>query len=141
MQAPPSSEGRCIPRFQLYRISMQTERFLVWRLIRCDALGRSATLQDARVENVSRSFHAHREPQQSTRFGPPRNKSFSRFKEGPFLMRLPSVMVGECAPNAATSLRLTTMGSRRTMVGKLQIDDGMAVVSGEVVATIGMISQ
>jgi hypothetical protein len=56
-------------------------------------------------------------------------------------MRLPSVMVGECTPTPATSLRLTSMGSRRTMVGKLQIDDGMAVVSGEVVATLGMISQ
>jgi hypothetical protein len=34
--------------------------------------------QHAGVENVSRSFHAHREPQQFTRFGSPRNNFYSR---------------------------------------------------------------
>jgi hypothetical protein len=63
-----SSEGRCIPRFQVYRMSAQTDRLLVWRSIRCDALGLDVR-SDAGVENVSTSFHAPREPQQSTRFG------------------------------------------------------------------------
>ena len=31
------SEGRCIPRLQIYRMSAQTDRLLVWRSIRCDA--------------------------------------------------------------------------------------------------------
>ena len=38
----PSSEGRCIPRFQVYRMSAQTDCLLVWRLIRCDAPGLKA---------------------------------------------------------------------------------------------------
>jgi hypothetical protein len=42
--APPMTEGRCIPRVQLYRMSAQTHRLLVWRSIRCDALGRQASL-------------------------------------------------------------------------------------------------
>jgi hypothetical protein len=67
--------------------------------------------QHAGVESVSRSFHAHREPQQSTRFGPPRNSSFSRSKDGTILMRLPSARGGACAPAAATSLKLTRVGS------------------------------
>jgi hypothetical protein len=67
--------------------------------------------QYARVENVSRWFRAHREPQQSTRFGPIRNTSFSRSKDGTFLMRLPSELGGTCALLAATSLRLTRMGA------------------------------
>jgi hypothetical protein len=41
-QARPSSEGRCIPRFQVYRLSAQTNHLLVWRSIRCDAPGRNA---------------------------------------------------------------------------------------------------
>jgi hypothetical protein len=35
--APPRTEGRCIPRLQIYRMSAQTDRLLVWRSIRCDA--------------------------------------------------------------------------------------------------------
>jgi hypothetical protein len=73
--------------------------------------------QHAGVENVSRSFHAHREPQQSTRFAPPRNNSFSSSKDGTFLMRLPSERSGACAPPAATPLRLTRMGGCRTRPG------------------------
>ena len=67
--------------------------------------------QHVRIENVSRSFHAHREPQQSTRFGPPRNNSFSRSKDGTILTRLPA-RGGACAPPAATLLRLTPMCCR-----------------------------
>ena len=63
--------------------------------------------QHAGVENVSRSFHAHREPQQSTRFGPSRDSSFSWSKDGTFLMRLLSDMGGACAPAAATSLSVS----------------------------------
>jgi hypothetical protein len=70
--------------------------------------------QHAGVENVSRSFHAHREPQQSTRFGPTRNDSFSRSKDGTILMRLPSARGGVCTPPAATPPRLTPVGSCRT---------------------------
>src|ERR1700746_370021 len=53
--------------------------------------------QYARVENVPRSFHTYREPQQSTRFGQPRNNSFSRCKDRIFLMRLPSEPGCVCA--------------------------------------------
>ena len=67
--------------------------------------------QHAGVENVSRSFRVHREPQQSTRFGPHRNNSFSRSKDGTFLMRLPSEPGCACAPLAATPLRSTRMGA------------------------------
>jgi hypothetical protein len=63
-----------------------------------------------RVENASRSFHAPREPQQSTGLGPPHGKSFCRAKDGTCLMRLPSELGGACAPTAATSLKLTRMG-------------------------------
>ena len=45
-------------------------------------------------KNVSRPFHPYREPRQSTRFGPPHNNSFSRSKDGIYLMRLPSGMRG-----------------------------------------------
>ena len=69
--------------------------------------------QHAGVENVSSPFHAQREPQQSTRFGPSRNSSFSRSKDGILLMRLPG-RGGAYAPPAATSLRLTRMGSFET---------------------------
>jgi hypothetical protein len=74
-------------------MSAQTDRLLVRRSIRCDARNPTHAQHDE-VENVSRSFHAHREPQQSTRFGLPSNNSYSRFKDGTFLMRLPSVMGG-----------------------------------------------
>jgi hypothetical protein len=85
-------------------MSAQTTRLLVWGLIRCDPppqslrrdrRPRGANARSTRwVENVSGSFHAHREPQQSTRFGPARNKSFSCLKDGTFLMRLPCY--GDC---------------------------------------------
>jgi len=70
--------------------------------------------QHTGVENVFRFFHAQREPQQSTRFAPPRNNSFSSSKDGTFLIRLPSERGGVCAPPAATPLRLTRMGGCRT---------------------------
>jgi hypothetical protein len=54
---------------------------------------------NAGVETVFRSFHAHREPQQSTRLGRPRNKCFSRSKDGTFLMRLLSVRGGAMRAN------------------------------------------
>ena len=41
-------------------------------------------VQHGRVENVSKPFHARREPQQFTRFGPPRNKSFLAKRTEPF---------------------------------------------------------
>ena len=33
------SEGRWIPRLQIYRVSAQTDRLLIWSWIRCDAPG------------------------------------------------------------------------------------------------------
>jgi hypothetical protein len=50
---------------------------LVWRSIRCDALGLNAPNMLGLKTSLGR-FHAHREPQQSTRFGAPRNNSYSR---------------------------------------------------------------
>ena len=41
-QPRPSTEGRRIPRFQVYRISAQTDCLLLWRLIRRDARGLNA---------------------------------------------------------------------------------------------------
>jgi hypothetical protein len=96
-------------------MSAQTDRLLVWRSIRCDAPGLNAR-SNAGVEKVSTSFHAPRELQQSTRLGPPHNKSFSRSKDGTFLMRLPSVMRGACAPTAATPLKLTRAGGCQTII-------------------------
>jgi hypothetical protein len=61
-----------------------------------------------RVENASGSFHAPREPQQSTGLGPPHDKPFCRSKDGTCLMRLPEPG-GAYAPNAATSLKLTRL--------------------------------
>jgi hypothetical protein len=92
-------------------MSARTDRLLVWRLIRCDAPGLNVRSSTLGVENVSWSFHAPREPQQSTRFGPPHNKSFSQSKDGTFLMRLPSVMRAAWALNAATPLKLTHVRS------------------------------
>jgi hypothetical protein len=86
----PVSEGRCIPRFQVYQTSAHKGRLLVWRSVRCDAQGLNAR-SNAGVKNVSRSFHALREPQQSTRLGPPRNSSCSRSKDGTCPMRLPGL--------------------------------------------------
>jgi hypothetical protein len=112
-EPPPGSEERCIPRLQVYRMSAQTDRLLVWRSIRCDAPGLEAR-SNAGVEHVSTSFHTPREPQQSTRLGPPCDKIFSRFKDGTYLMRLPAGMHGACVPTAAASLKLTPMRSSRT---------------------------
>lgn len=70
--------------------------------------------QHAGVKNFSSPFHTQREPQPSTRFGPSSNSSFSRPKERILLMRLPFGRGGAYAPPAATSLRLTRMGSCRT---------------------------
>jgi hypothetical protein len=85
---PQFSEGRCIPRFQVYQTSAHKGRLLVWRSVKCDAQGLNAR-SNAGVKNVSRSFHALGEPQQSTRLGPPRNSSCSRSKDGTCPMRLP----------------------------------------------------
>jgi len=68
------------------------------------------------VENASRSLHAPREPQLSTRLGLPHDKSFSRSKDRTCLMRLPSDMGGACALTAATSLGLTPMGLKSRAV-------------------------
>ena len=73
-QVPPSSEGHCIPRFQLYRMSAQTDRLLVWRSIGCDAPDPTHA-QYAGVENVSRSFRAHRK---SFWLGSPRSRNSGR---------------------------------------------------------------
>jgi hypothetical protein len=97
-----SSEGRCTPCFQIYRMSAQTDRLLVWRLLRRDVPGLNAR-SNAGVENVSTSFHAPREPQQSTRLGLPDHKFFSQPENGTYLMRLPSVMCGARAPIAANA--------------------------------------
>jgi hypothetical protein len=102
-----------------------TDRLLVWRSIRRDPppqsdstelaecpLARQAPrdpthAQYAGVENVSRSFPTHREPQQSTRFGPIRNNSSSRSKDGTFLMRLPSEL--GCYVRASRALLLSAV--------------------------------
>jgi hypothetical protein len=91
----------------------------VWTSIRCDAPGLDAR-SNAGVENVSTSFHTPREPQRSTPFGQPRNKSLSRSKDGTFLMRLLSVMGGACTPTAATPLLLTRMGGCRSRLRSFQ---------------------
>jgi hypothetical protein len=70
-------EGRSIPRVQVYRMSSQTDRFLVWRLIKCDARGLNA-VTPLRVKNAPRFFHAPREPQQFTPLGPPHERTCSR---------------------------------------------------------------
>jgi hypothetical protein len=91
------------------------------------------------VENVARSFHAPREPQQSTRWGRPHGKTFSRSKHGPCLMRLPcSVMGNACALTAATSLKLTRRGSCRTRGGRISesIRNRRAAVGPFFVATL-----
>ena len=103
-------DRRCIQRFQVYRLSAQTDPLLVWRLTRCDAPGGSTHAQYAGVENVSRSFHAHREPQQFTHFGSHHNTSFSRSKDETCLMRLP-IRYGWCARTTRCYVaRLTPMG-------------------------------
>jgi hypothetical protein len=56
--------------------------------------GAQRTFQHAGVENVSWLFHTLREPRQSTRLGPPYDRSCSRSKDGTCLMRLPSAMGG-----------------------------------------------
>jgi hypothetical protein len=101
--------------FRVFRsIGCRLKQTVCWDGVRRDATPRDPThAQHAGAKNVSRSFHAHREPQQSTRFGPPRNNSFSRPKDGTILMRLPSARGGACTPPAATPLRLTPMGSCR----------------------------
>jgi hypothetical protein len=85
-------------------MSAQTDRLLLWHSIRCGAPGPKHQAQHAGVENVSRSFHAQRE-QQSTRFGSPRNMSFSRSKDGTSLMWLPSGS-GLCDMQFSASLTL-----------------------------------
>jgi hypothetical protein len=112
-QPRTSSEGRCIPLSQFYRMSPQTDRVLVWRSIRCDAPGLGARSHPG-VKNVSRSFHAHREPRQSTRLGPPHHKSLSWCMEATYLMRLPSVGGGAFAATAVTVLNLTPVDACRT---------------------------
>ena len=91
-------------------MSAHLDCLVVLRSIRCEAPGTQRTFNTLRLKNVSRSFYAHREPQQSTRFGPPRDKAFSWFKDETFLMRLPSGLGGACAPTAAASVRLTPLG-------------------------------
>jgi hypothetical protein len=74
-------------------MSPPTDLFLVWRSVRRDALGPYAR-STLWVENISISFHAQREPQQSKRFGRASRDSFSRSKDGILLMRLPAAMGG-----------------------------------------------
>jgi hypothetical protein len=77
--------------------------------------GVSTHVQLAGVENVSRSFHVHREPRppkvfgaSSPRFwGVPHNQSFSRSKDGSCPMRLPAMGRVACAATVAASLKLT----------------------------------
>jgi hypothetical protein len=45
-------DRRCIQRFQVYRLSAQTDPLLVWRLTRCDAPGGSTHAQYAGVEKL-----------------------------------------------------------------------------------------
>jgi hypothetical protein len=124
--APP--EGRCIPRFQVYRLSALTGRLRVWRSVRCDPPPQSlrrdrppglTLVQHAAVEDVSRSFHPLREPQQSTRSGPPYDKSCSRSKDGACLMRLPSVRGGALPLTAARLfVKLTSCFLRESRGGQ-----------------------
>ena len=84
--------------------------------------GTRRTLNTLGLKNVSGWFHAHREPQQPRRFGLRRNNSFSRFKEGSILKRLPSARGRGCAlPAANVPLGLAPIaccpfgtGARRT---------------------------
>ena len=62
--------------------------------------------QHGRIENVSRPFHALREPRQHTWFGPLHNRPCSPSKDGTYLMRLPSGVGGARASTAATLLKL-----------------------------------
>ena len=62
--------------------------------------------------NASRSFHAPREPQHSTRLGRPCDKTFSRSKVGTCLMRLPSAVGGPCAPWFSGPLATRASASR-----------------------------
>jgi hypothetical protein len=80
-------------------MSAQTDRLLVWRSIRCDPPPQS--LRRDRCPGTRRTPNTRglkTSPGGSTRagsrssprvFGPPRNTSFSRFKDGTVLMRLP----------------------------------------------------
>jgi hypothetical protein len=104
-----------MPRFQVYRMSTLVDLLLVWRSVRCDAPGLNAHVQHAEVENVSWLFHTLREPRQSTRSGPPYDRSCSRSKDGTCLMRLPSVM-GGVRPLLLLRpfVKLTRMGGCRT---------------------------
>ena len=79
--------------------------------------GTQRDAQHAGVESVSESFQAHREPQQSTRFGPSRDKSFSQFKDGTSLMRLPSAMGSACAATAATSFKPVGLATEAAPLG------------------------
>src|ERR1700747_3243156 len=100
-------------------MSARTDCLLVWRSMSCDAPGLNAC-SNARVENVSTSFHAPREPQRSTRFGPPHNRSFSQSKDGTFLMRLPGLHAA-WSLTAATLLKLTRA---RSYPGENPLCDG-----------------
>ena len=111
-------EGRCIPRFQVYRISAQIDYLLVWRSIRRDAPGLNAG-SNAGVENASRSFDAPREPRQFTRLGPHHDKVLFSVRERTLSNAAPlMVMGGACAPSAATSLKLIRVGSRGVATGR-----------------------
>ena len=82
---------------------------LVWPSIRCDA-PRFTHVQTLGLKTALTSFHAPREPQQSTRLDLPHDKSYSRSKDETPLMRLPSDMGRACAPTAAMSLKFTRVG-------------------------------
>jgi len=73
--------------------------------------GLQRTLNTLGVENASRSFHAHREPQQSTRLGPPHNRPFFSIQGRTFLVRLPSVMGGAGRPTAVRRTMALAKGS------------------------------
>jgi hypothetical protein len=94
-------------------VSALTERMLVWRSIIRTAPGPNATINTLGLKTSLGLSRAQGAAAVHAVFGPPRDNSFSRSKDGTYLMRLPSVMRGACAPIAATSSGLTRMGSAK----------------------------
>jgi hypothetical protein len=114
----PSSEGRCIPRFQVYRLSAQRNRLLVWRSIRCDAPGLNVR-SNAGSKNVTRSFHApgsrsHRKfsGQAVHAFGSALRKDLFSV-QGRNLSNAAPLRQGWCALTAATLLKSGCVGGCR----------------------------
>jgi hypothetical protein len=79
--------------------------------------GVQRTFYTLEYEYISRPFHAHKEPQQSTRFSPHRDNCSSQSNDETFNVA-PLARVGACAPPAATLLRLTPMSGRFVAISR-----------------------